>query len=193
MLTYKNLFDQSFGKYINISEEAYAFLNSTFASQEFSTKEFIVEAGNVGKYFYFVQSGVQAMYLINRKGEKVVLGFSFGGSLSGVYDSFLYQKPSDYFLEALTPSRLIGINLENYKKLFDLFPEFNRWRIDFMESILFGRGKREVEMLTLTAKERFDVFMKRCPDELLQIPQKYLASYLNMKPETFSRLRALRD
>ncbi len=46
------------------------------------------------------------------------------------------------------------------------------------------------EYRVLNSKERYISFMKRCPDELRIIPQKYLASYLNMKPETFSRLRA---
>ena len=59
--------------------------------------------------------------------------------------------------------------------------------------MLIGRGKREIELLTLSAEERYINFMRRCPKVLLQIPQKYLASYLNMKPETFSRLRASVD
>ena len=153
----------------------------------------MVEAGNVAKYFYITMSGVQAVYLINSKGEKVVMGFSFKGNFSGVYDSFISQKPSSYFLEALTPSTLLAMSGHSYEELFERFPEFLKWRIDFMESILFGRGFREVEILTKTAKERFEAFVKRCPSELLEIPQKYLASYLNMKPETFSRLRAQRD
>ncbi|MEO1254350.1 MAG: Crp/Fnr family transcriptional regulator, partial [Bacteroidota bacterium] len=171
----------------------YAYLFEHFKEMEYDQKDFLVEGGSTAKYFYFALSGVQAGYLINSKGEKVIFGFSYKGSPSGIYDSFITQTPSNYFMEALTPSRLIAIKKERYDELFEHFPEFYEWRTHFMEAILFGRGKREVEMLTLTAKERFDVFIKRCPDELLQIPQKYLASYLNMKPETFSRLRALRD
>ena len=43
------------------------------------------------------------------------------------------------------------------------------------------------------SKEKYDAFISRCPKELLVIPQKYLASYLGMTPETFSRLRAQRN
>lgn len=131
--------------------------------------------------------------MINNKGEKVVFGFSYEGSVSGIYDSFVTQTPSFYFMEALTVSEVIAITKEKYDELFERFPEFYRWRALFMEEILFGRGKREVEMLTLSAKERYDAFINRCPFELLQIPQKYVASYLNMKPETFSRLRSIRE
>lgn len=189
----KSLFDSNFGKYIALSEDALSFLNENFQEMEYPQRSYLVEGGSIAKYFYFTLSGVQAGYLINSKGEKVIFGFSYQGSPSGIYDSFITQTPSNYFMEALTPSKLIGINKEKYDQLFQQFPEFYRWRTHFMEAILFGRGSREVEMLTLSAKDRFDAFIKRCPDELLQIPQKHLASYLDMKPETFSRLRALRD
>ncbi|MEO9872869.1 Crp/Fnr family transcriptional regulator [Ekhidna sp.] len=189
----KSVIDSNFGKHISISEAAYEFLNENFHEREYAQRSFLVESGVTAKYFYFALSGVQAGYLLNSKGEKVIFGFSYQGSPSGIYDSFVMQTPSNYFMEAITPSRLIAISKEKYDQLFKLFPEFYQWRTHFMEGILFGRGSREVEMLTLTAKERFDAFIKRCPQELMQIPQKYLASYLNMKPETFSRLRALRD
>ena len=189
----KSIIDANFGEHIPISDDAYQFLSENFTERAYAQREFLVEGGSIAKYFYFALSGVQAGYLINSKGEKVIFGFSYKGSPSEIYDSFITQKPSSFFMEALTPSRLIAINREKYDELFARFPEFYQWRTHFIETILFGRGSREVEMLTLTAKERFDAFIKRCPDELLQIPQKYLASYLNMKPETFSRLRAIRD
>jgi CRP-like cAMP-binding protein len=190
MSQYQYLFQANFGKVVSISDEAMQYFDATFKERSYSSRELIVEAGNVEQYFYLVVSGVQTIYLIDRKGEKVVLGFSFDGSVSGVYDSFLSEKPSQLFLEALTPSKMIRMHKQDFDQLFELFPEFLKWRINFIENIFFGRAKREIEFLTLSAKERFDIFMKRCPPQLLNIPQKYLASYLNMKPETFSRMRA---
>lgn len=190
---YKDLFDHHFGRHISIKERAYRFLIDRFQERTYAARELIVEGGALARYFYFVISGVQAIYLIDKKGEKVMLGFSFQGTVSGVFDSFITGKPSYLFLEALTPSKMIGINKEDFDLLFAEFPEFYRWRTHFIEDILFGRLTREVELSTDSAKERFTAFTKRCPPELLQIPQKYLASYLNMTPETFSRLRALRD
>ncbi|GAB4232654.1 MAG: Crp/Fnr family transcriptional regulator [Ekhidna sp.] len=182
-----------FGKNMELSSEAFEFLKSSFEVKDFSARELITEAGDVEHYFYLVVSGVQAIYLITDKGEKVILGFSFQGSPSGAFDSFINETPSSLFLEALTSSRLLAMNRKSFTELFERYPSFYKWKSDFLETILLGRLSREVEMLTYSAKQRFDVFMKRCPKELLEIPQKYLASYLNMKPETFSRLRALKD
>ncbi len=154
---------------------------------------FITESGNIERYFYVVISGVQAIYLLSKNGDKKVIGFSFDGSFSGVYDSYLYETPSHYFLESLTPSRLIRMKKGDYDRLFELYPEFDRWGRIVHQQLLMGRVQREVELFTMTAKERYDVFMQRCPEALMKIPQKYLASYLNMTPETFSRLRAIKS
>jgi CRP-like cAMP-binding protein len=152
--------------------------------------DFITEAGKIEKYFYVVIEGVQAIYILTPNGEKKVIGFSFDGSFSGVYDSFIKQNESHYFLEALTPTRMIRMNFKDYEQLFELYREFDKWGRVVHQELLIGRVQREVELITLSAKERFDVFMKRCPEKLLEIPQKLIASYLNMTPETFSRLRA---
>lgn len=156
----------------------------------YERKAWITEAGRKESYFFYVLEGVQAVYFINNKGDKVVIGFSYQGDYSGAYESFLMQEPSVLFVEALQATRMLAINYTNYQKLFELSADFNKWARLFLEGILIGRGKREVELINLTAKERYINFMRRCPEELLDIPQKYLASYLNMKPETFSRLRS---
>ena len=173
-----------------LSESDLTRFEKLWKEKQFSKKQFLTEAGHVERYFYVVLEGVQAIYLIDQKGDKRVLGFSFNGSPSGVYDSFLDQSPSHYFLEALTDSALLALSHTDYMKLFNTYPSFERWGRLFHQEVLIGRVKREVELLTLSAKERYIRFMRRCPPELLQIPQKYLASYLNMTPETFSRLRA---
>ncbi len=175
---------------VQIDPEQVSQFRKLWTVRTFERSELITEAGQTERYFYFVLEGVQAIYILNQRGEKVVLGFSYSGSPSGVFDSFIAQQPSSTFLEALKPSRLLAIRLPDYESLFELFPDFYAWGYHFFKDILFGRLFREVELLTLSAEERYITFMRRCPDELKVIPQKYLASYLNMKPETFSRLRA---
>ena len=49
----------------------------------------------------------------------------------------------------------------------------------------------ELDILRFNTRERFVHFVQNNPDLLQRVPQKYLASYLNMKPETFSRFKHL--
>ncbi|WP_430909148.1 Crp/Fnr family transcriptional regulator [Maribacter sp. 2-571] len=175
---------------VQLTEEQRTTFRTLWTVRTYARSEFITEAGQTERYFYFALQGVQAIYVLNDRGEKVVLGFSYSGSPSGVFDSFIAQTPSNTFLEALKPSKLLAISLRDYQSLFQLFPGFDCWGHHFFRDMLFGRLFREVELLTLSAEARYTTFLKRCPAELKVIPQKYLASYLNMKPETFSRLRS---
>lgn len=191
--THQEIIVGQFGKFVSLTNEMKNFLEEKFVLKKYAPREMIVEGGGPARYFYLVVSGVQMIYFISAAGEKVVLGFSFSGNISGAYDAFVTQTPSKLFLESLTSSEMLAVNHVDYSELFERFPEFNIWRAQTMESLLFGRLSREVEIMTLSAKDRYDAFVSRCPAELLGIPQKYLASYLNMTPETFSRLRAQRD
>lgn len=174
---------------IDLSVETHPEFFQMWEEVDFERSDFITSSGKIERHFYVVVSGVQTIYILSKEGDKQVIGFSFDGSFSGVYDSFLMEKPSYYFLEALTPTKLIRINKEKYDSLFEIYPEFDRWGRVVHQNLLVGRVQREVELITLSAKERYEIFMNRCPDQLRTIPQKYLASYLNMTPETFSRLR----
>ena len=77
--------------------------------------------------------------------------------------------------------------------MFETYPEFDKWGRVVHLQLLVGRVNREVELITKSSKERYETFIKRCPPELDRIPQKYLAWYLNMSPETFSRMRGLKS
>jgi len=174
---------------LEITNERHGDFLGFWEEVRYSKGSFITEAGRVERYFYIVLEGVQAIYILTPSGDKKVIGFSFDGSFSGIYDSFLQNTGSHYFLEALTDSRMLRMNKEQYDSLFEKYPEFNEWGRIVHQQLLIGRVQREVELITMDAKQRFDVFMERCPEKLLTVPQKYLASYLNMTPETFSRMR----
>lgn len=148
----------------------------------------MTEVGQVERRFYVVIEGVQVVYMLDRKGQQVAIGFSFGGSYSGIYDSFVFESPSAYYLQALTDSQFFFIRPQDYHALFDRFPGFDRWGRLVHGQLLYGRVQRELELTTLSAEERFVAFMRRCPAPLRSIPHKWLAAYLNMTQETFSRL-----
>jgi hypothetical protein len=63
-------------------------------------------------------------------------------------------------------------------------------RLVITEQFLSWEGF-DYDRLRLSSSERFVNFIRSNADLLQRIPQKYLASYLNMKPETFSRLKHL--
>lgn len=179
-------------RYVALDEAVWEDVRSRWHPIRFKKGACLTQAGEVERSFYLVLSGVQRLYYPTLTGDELVLGFTFADNFSGVYDSFIQQTPSQCYLQALSDSELLAIRLEDMNELFDRYPVMERWGRRFAQDILFGRGQREIELTTRTAEERYRDFIRRCPVPLRQIPQKHLASYLNMTPETFSRLRVSR-
>ena len=179
-----------FTRYISLPDEVWEDIRCRWHLAHFQKDSLITSPPTVERYFYFVLSGVQRLYYLTPEGNEVVLGFTFQGNFSGVYDSFIRQVPAQCYLQALTESDALAMGFADMSELFERYPCMERWGRLFVQDILFGRVQREVELTTRTAEERYRDFMRRSPPPLQQIPQKHLASYLNMTPETFSRLRA---
>ena len=148
----------------------------------------VTDLGEVEPYFYFISEGVIRGYFI-KNGEEFNIGFSYHGEYSGVYDSFMLQKPSQYALETLTETSGIRIKYRDLMPLFDQYKVFERWGRLFNQSILVGFGIFIQSILADSAEERFNRLMDQSPHIFQLVPQKHLASYLGMSAETFSRMR----
>lgn len=140
-------------------------------------------------YIYFVLSGVQRIYCVDREGEEVCLGFAYVNTLTGSYPSLIRGKPADIYVQALSTSELVGAVWEDFIALSQQIPALERFRRVLAEETLLGRMQREIEMLTLTPAQRYEQFMQRSAHLFQLVPQKHIASYLGMTPETLSRIR----
>lgn len=150
--------------------------------------EFLTNIGQTEQHLYWVIEGNLKIYYLH-DGEEACVGFAYPETLVCSYPSFIKKKPTQYAIQAIKPCRLIGIQREHFYQLFSQYNELETaWR-KLTEEALLGRMDREVEMLTFTPAERFERLFKRSPHIFQLIPHKYIASYLRMSPETFSRVK----
>lgn len=152
-------------------------------------KTILTAAGKTEHYLYFVLEGVQKSYYLN-DGKQHVIAFTYPPSFSGIPDSFLNQKPSNYFLETITESRFIRLSFEQHQKLMMEHRSLETLFRKATEQILIGVLQRHYELMAFTIEERFRAFMKRSPHLLNMVPHKDLASYLRIDPTNFSKLLA---
>ena len=151
-------------------------------------KEFLYQPGNIGQHLYYVISGeLWIYYLVEEK--EICVGLSYPDTLTSSAASFISGKPSRYYIQALTPTQLIGIRKSDLLAVLERFPELERaWR-RMTEMAFLGRLDREYEMLSLTPEERYQSLWERSSKVFQLFPQKILASYLGMSPEHFSRVK----
>jgi CRP/FNR family transcriptional regulator, anaerobic regulatory protein len=148
----------------------------------------VTDLDEVEPYFYFITEGVIRAYFI-KDGEEFNIGFTYQNEYSGVYDSLMLQRPSQYALETLTETFGIRIKYRDLIALYDQYKVFERWGRLFNQGILIGFGVFVQSILADSAEERFNRLMQQSPHIFQLVPQKHLASYLGMSAETFSRMR----
>ncbi len=187
-----DLVSSTIERYVRLTDEDWLRVGPCWSEFAFSKGAFVSRVGHVEDRFYIVKGGVQRMSFPH-DGEDICVGFSYDGSWSGAFDSFVTRKPGRFDVRAITDSVLFGISHADLYRLYDELPAMERFGRLILEELVVGRATREIEQLSLTAEERYDRLVKRSPKLLQLVPQKDIASYLRMKPETFSRLRAKRS
>jgi CRP-like cAMP-binding protein len=157
---------------------------------EYKRKTVLTAAGETERYLYFVTEGVQRAFYIGSDHPEATIVFTYPPSFSGVADSFLTQKPSRFFFETLTASKMLRSSYQQIQQLMDKYQAIERLVRLSTSYALMGVLERQVELLSYTAEEKFKALLKRSPHVLQLIPHKYLASYLGIDASTFSKLLA---
>jgi len=161
-----------------------------FEFRHFEKKQKLVVEGEVEKYLNFILQGLARKYFV-RKNEEMVIQFSRENEIICCFDSFMSGEPSNFSVEALESLDVVSITMENVEKLYEFSPKMERLGRLIATQEYLKKESFEYNRLRLTSQERYINFIRNNSNLLQRVPQKYLASYLNMKPETFSRLKHL--
>lgn len=156
--------------------------------EEFSRLEYLTKQGEVERNLYLVVSGAVRAYL-NNGDEEITIRFGYENSVINAIDSFISQKPSKLYLQALRKTKVIVLPRKTYFDFIHSNQENQKMHIEIMHQLIGTLLEREMDLLTSNPKLRYQRVLERSPQLFQQVPLKYIASYLRMTPETLSRLR----
>ena len=176
--------------YVALTKEEFAMVADRLVIRNFDKKQLLVKAGEVEEYLNFTVKGLTRMYFYKNKTE-VITNIAKEGEIISSSSSFLSSSPSNYYVETLEPSTFLSISRQQLEQAYKESPSIERLGRLMTTHFVLQKEEWELECMRLDTKERFLRFVGNNPELLLRVPQKYLASYLNMKPETFSRLKHL--
>ena len=158
--------------------------------RRFGKKEFLIKAGEVEHYFNFVIKGLVRKYY-KKINHEINTQISTEGQIILSQQSFLGRMPSEYYIEAIEPSVVVSIKYEHLEELYSKSKKMEHLGRLVITYMMVISDRWQMQMVKMTPRERFLNFVSRNPELMQRVPQKYLASYLNIKPETFSRFKHL--
>ena len=187
---YWNLLFEFLQRFISLNEETFNEWKPYFEIRQFNKKKILVHKNEVDDYVNIVAQGLVRKYMKVKKGD-VTLQIAPEGHMIHSERSFHLRQPSEVFVETIEPSVLISISYENLNALYNKYPLAEKLGRLFATEMYIIKDRRFFEILKKSTREIFVEYMRTHPQMLQRVPQKYIASYLNIKPETFSRLKHL--
>lgn len=157
----------------------------------YKKKDYILRQGQFSNKVYFVLNGFVRHFVIDKDGNEKTIRLT-------TENDFFYSSNVSFYLEE--PSYINCQVLENTELIYWTSKQLNELRNSnsgFLEfenkqliNFIIEKHKKEISRLTKTAKDRFVEFNKERESYFNRIPHHIIASYLDMTPETLSRLRA---
>lgn len=149
----------------------------------------VLKVDEVCKHNYFVARGCLRSYVFDKKGREHILQFAPDDWWISERISLLSGDPATFYIDAIEDTSYVRVPEEFLTQLGMAVPAakalMERLRLNNFRSI----RKRLISLLSDTGEDRYLSFVNTYPALALRLPQKMIASYLGITPESLSRIR----
>jgi CRP-like cAMP-binding protein len=182
-------------KYINkyasteIADDDFEFINNKFITKHFRKNHYLLQEGEVCKYFTFIVKGALRQYSIDKKGVEHVIHLYTENWWVGDRESFTMLTPSKYNIDAVEESDVLMLAKADFHELINTAPLFGSTLSAMDYNYQIASQKRIHSAISFSAEERYLNLLATNPALLQRFPQTMIASFLGVSPETISRIR----
>jgi CRP-like cAMP-binding protein len=138
---------------------------------------------------YFVLDGILKRVVSNAEGKEMILRFAAESDIDTSYAAWRLKKPIPYAIRTVTRVRAAKLSMEQWVGFLERHPDVKSvFELEIM-SLMSEVMAHTITLHLLDASGRLQRFMRKHSDLAERLPKKELASYLNLSPETLSRLK----
>ena len=185
----KELLKQNIAKHISLSgKETDAFCN-LFQPKSIKKKDFFLREGEVCKFEGFVTKGLFRVFHIDENGFEQVLYFAIEDWWITDIDSFINERPSYLFIEALEDSEVLVISKKDKEKAYSGIPKIEKLFRVMTQKTHVALQRRMIDNLSKTADQRYLDFIEKYPQIYSRLTNLQIAAYLGISHEFLSKIR----
>ena len=183
------LFFEKLNEKITLTTDQQDIIKRYLIPKKIRKNQYLLQEGDVAKYAAFVEKGALRAYSVDEKGGEHIIQFAFEGwTISDMY-SFMTGNPATYNIDALEDSELVLISRSAQEEILKQIPEYEAYIRLQITGAYMAMQKRITSMLSLSLEERYINLTKLYPNLIQRVPQRMIASYMGLTPETLSRVR----
>jgi CRP-like cAMP-binding protein len=177
-------------KNITIDDEDLKIVLSYFKTIKKSKNDILLSTGKISQVSYFVKKGCLRLYFIDDNGKDATRYIAFENQFATALVSFITNEPAQETIQVIEDSELQYITHNDFRHLMKIIPKWKDFYSIYLEKAYVNNSKRLMSFTTLNATERYNQLFKINPNIVKRIPNKIVASYINISQETLSRIKS---
>lgn len=177
-------------KYSTMTHDELDVLESILVPMKFNKGEMILREGEICEFVYYIERGLIRQFYF-KNGKQITEHLGEDHTIFMCIESLFREEPTRLQVEALEqPTLIYGIPKRRLEEvaLHNVNIQI-LYRKILEESLIISQVHADLVRFE-TAQSRYKKMCKRWPQVVLRAPLVYIASYLQMTPETLSRVRA---
>lgn len=174
---------------VPFTEEEASLIIPFFVEKNYKRNEILIPSGKVANHVFFVVKGLLQQYYIDELGNEKTCDFIFENNFATDLESFTQKTPSSSSVKALKETICLGITCSNLMQVIRESKSVENYFNSVIEQIAAKSMRRTKSLLTNSPEQRFLELLELQPDVFQKIPQRYIAQYLGVAPESLSRIK----
>ncbi len=151
--------------------------------------DLLVHQGSHDMEQFFIVDGILKRVVANAEGKEMILRFAAEQDMDTSYAAWRLRTPVPYSIVAVTKVTVAKLSMQQWVDFLDRHQEVkSRFEYEVMR-LMSEVMAHTITLHLLDAPGRLARFQRKHQELIGRIPNKELASYLNLTPETLSRLK----
>lgn len=176
-------------RYSTMTHDELDILESILVSQKYAKGEMILKEGEICRQFLYIDKGLVRQFYF-KHGKEVTEHLGQEQTIVMCIESLFKEEPTKLQVEALEPTIVYVLPKADLERVAMHNVNIQiLYRKILEESLIISQIHADLVRFE-TAQDRYKKLCKLCPQVVLRAPLVYIASYLQMTPETLSRVRA---
>jgi CRP-like cAMP-binding protein len=138
---------------------------------------------------YFILDGILKRVVADQQGKEMILRFADERDIETSYAAWRLDTPTPYSIVCLTRARVAKMPLPEWVAFMERHPQVKQVFEQSVMRLMSEIMAHTITLHLLDAPGRVHRFLRKHPEWFERIPKKELAAYLNLSPETLSRLK----